>query len=147
MSGKSKRIFLDTTPLIYFLDNDENFGEKTCRILSALFEQNVKFVSSTITVAEYLVQPYRAGNEAMVEAFWKFVKDSQMILFPIGQSESVKAAEIRAAYRHFKLMDSLQLATACLNGCELFLTNDRQLKQFKEIKCVTVEEWNFEVIL
>ena len=143
MSGEFKRVFLDTTPLIYFLDNDENFGETTCRILSALFEQNVKFFSSTITVAEYLVQPYRTGNEPLVRAFWEFVSDTQLTLCPIGRGEAVKAAEIRAAHRHFKLMDSLQLATACLNGCDLFLTNDKQLKQFQEIRCITVEEWKF----
>ncbi len=37
-------------------------------------------------------------------------------------------------------MDALQLATACIMGCDLFLTNDKQLRQFKEIKCVTVGE-------
>ena len=48
---------------------------------------------------------------------------------------------IRAEYGYFKAMDALQLASACIHGCDLFLTNDKQLKQFKEIPCVTVEEW------
>ena len=47
---------------------------------------------------------------------------------------------IRAEYKFFKSMDALQLATACINKCDLFLTNDKQLKQFKEIKCVTVDQ-------
>ena len=51
-----------------------------------------------------------------------------------------KAAQIRAKYRFFKTMDALQLATACLSGCDLFLTNDRQLKQFTEIECILVAE-------
>lgn len=37
-------------------------------------------------------------------------------------------------------MDALQLASACLDGCDLFLANDKQLKQFRELKCKTVEE-------
>lgn len=37
-------------------------------------------------------------------------------------------------------MDALQLAVACLSKCDLVLTNDKQLKQFDEIKCLTVEE-------
>ncbi len=37
-------------------------------------------------------------------------------------------------------MDALQLAAASLAGCDLFLTNDKQLKQFGEIKCITVGE-------
>ncbi len=38
-------------------------------------------------------------------------------------------------------MDALQLAAACVLGCDLFLTNDKQLRQFKELRCITVEEW------
>ena len=38
-------------------------------------------------------------------------------------------------------MDALQLATAVQEDCDVFLTNDKQLCQFKEIKCITVEDW------
>lgn len=136
-----KKIFLDTTPIIYLLDNDKNFGEKTCKIFSALSEQKVKFVSSFITVAEYMVHPYRTKNESLVNAFWDLVTENNMILHPISRQEAIKAAKIRAEYKFFKPMDSLQLATAILHGCDLFLTNDKQLKQFPEINCVTVEDW------
>ena len=30
-------------------------------------------------------------------------------------------------------MDALQIATAMLNECDLLLTNDKQLRQFKEM--------------
>ena len=40
----------------------------------------------------------------------------------------------------FKSMDALQLAAATLTGCDLFLTNDKQLKQFADIRCITVDE-------
>lgn len=33
---KAKKVFLDTTPLIYFLDADEHFGEKTRQILEQI---------------------------------------------------------------------------------------------------------------
>ena len=51
-----------------------------------------------------------------------------------------KAAKIRAEYKAFKSMDALQLSTAVLTGCDLFLTNDKQLKQFSEVKCITVDD-------
>ena len=51
-----------------------------------------------------------------------------------------KAAQIRAEYKAFKAMDALRLAVACITGCDLFLTNDKQLRRFGEIKCITVEE-------
>lgn len=138
-----KKIFLDTTPIIYLLDNDKNFGEKTAEIFSELSEQNIKFVSSVVTIEEYLVYPYRKNNESMVTSFWNFVSENKIILYPINWSEADKAAKIRAEYKFFKSLDSLQLATAVLHSCDLFLTNDKQLKNFDEIKCVTVEEWKF----
>ena len=138
-----KKIFLDTTPLIYLLDNDKNFGEKTAEIFSKLSEQNIKFVSSVVTIEEYLVYPYRKNNDFMVKNFWDFVTENKMILHPINWSEADKAAKIRAEYKFFKPMDALQLAVATLHDCDLFLTNDKQLKNFSEIKCVTVEEWKF----
>lgn len=51
-----------------------------------------------------------------------------------------KAAQIRAVYKGFKGMDSLQLAAACLRKCDLFLTNDKQLKQFEGIKRITMDD-------
>jgi len=37
-------------------------------------------------------------------------------------------------------MDALQLATANAMGCDLFLTNDKQLRQFQRLKCVLVDD-------
>lgn len=138
-----EKVFIDTTPIIYLLDNDMNFGEKTCKIFSSLSERNVKFFSSVVTASEYLVYPYRMKNESRIKAFWDLVDENKMILYSINFREAIKAAKIRAEYKYFKQMDSFQLATAVLHGCDLFLTNDNQLKQFQEIKCVTVEEWEF----
>ena len=134
------KVFLDTSPLIYLLDADTNYGEKTNHILSSLAEEGKIFVSSVITCTEYLVVPYRTHNHPLIDAFWEFVDDCSIELYPVTRKAALKAAEIRAQYR-FKTMDSLQLAIACLADCSMFLTNDKQLRQFKEIPCLTVEEW------
>lgn len=72
--------------------------------------------------------------------FNRLVKITDMEIIEVNQEIAKKAAQIRAEYKGFKAMDALQLATACLSKCDLFLTNDKQLCQFKEIKCITVEE-------
>lgn len=38
-------------------------------------------------------------------------------------------------------MDCLQLATACVQQCDLFLTNDKQLRQFGELKCMVIDDF------
>lgn len=76
----------------------------------------------------------------MIDMFNRLVETTNMEILEINQETARKAAQIRAEYKGFKAMDALQLAVACLSACDLFLTNDKQLKQFKEIECVTVEE-------
>lgn len=54
-----------------------------------------------------------------------------MEIVEVNQEIAKKAAQIRAEYKGFKAMDAIQLAVACLTKCDLFLTNDKQLRQFK----------------
>lgn len=97
-----------------------------------------------ITETEYLVYPYRTVNQEKIDAFFEFVGDCDIDLHEIDVDIARKAAQIRAEYRDFKAMDSLQLAVAVCTGCDMFLTNDKQLRQFREVKCVTVEEWDLK---
>ena len=136
-----KKIFLDTAPLIYFLDADEHFGEKVRRIFEDIFQSDKQMVTSVITCEEYLVFPYKTGNKENVDAFRDFISECSIPLCPIDAETANRAAKIRAEYKDFKAMDALQLASACTQGCDLFLTNDKQLRQFKELLCVTVDEW------
>ena len=136
-----KKVFLDTAPLIYFLDDDANFGEKMRCILEAVLGTDKKVVSSVITCDEYLVYPFRTNNQEKIDVFFEFTKDCNIELTPITVEIAMKAAAIRAKYEYFKPMDALQLAVATEMGCDAFLTNDKQLKQFIEIRCITVEEW------
>lgn len=75
-----------------------------------------------------------------IAMFEKLVKTLNINIVHIDETTAKKAAEIRAQYRHFKAMDALQLATACLENCDLFLTNDKQLKNFRAINCITMDE-------
>ena len=97
--------------------------------------------TSVITCTEYLTFPYRNNNREKVEAFFEFITDCDIPLYSVDIEIAKKASRIRAEYGNFKAMDALQLASACIKGCDLFLTNDKQLKQFEGIRCVTVEEW------
>ena len=140
MTGYSK-VFLDTAPLIYFLDSDEMRGGRVKAIFEEILNSGRTIVTSVITCEEYLVYPYRTGNVEKVQAFFDFTGDFNITLYPVTQRIAQEAARIRAKYALFKSMDALQLATAAVVGCDVFLTNDRQLLQFQEIRCITPEQW------
>ena len=63
----SKTVFLDTAPLIYFIEGHSQYQP----ILSRLFDFNDKggfsFVTSSVTLLEVLVKPLREGQKAIAE--------------------------------------------------------------------------------
>lgn len=138
-----KKAFVDTAPFIYFIEKDSNnpqYYEKVKGFFKDGYDSDKKFVSSVITMEEYFVFPYRNKAYSFIDMFNRLVATIDMEIVEVNQEIAKKAAQIRAEYKGFKAMDALQLAAACLAGCDLFVTNDKQLKQFKEIKCITVEE-------
>lgn len=138
-----RKVFVDTAPFIYYIEKDENnplYFEKVKNFFRECYDNGTEFVSSVITVEEYLVFPYRIQSQCYADMFFKLIETVDMDIMEIDQEIAKKAAEIRAEYKGFKGMDALQLASACLGNCDMFLTNDKQLKQFRELTCITVED-------
>lgn len=133
-----KKVFIDTAPIIYYLQNSELFFTNMRTFWKKYNECD--YVTSAITVTEYLTYPYKQRDMKLIDSFYAFINDMDIQVKSIEGRIAEKAAQIRAEYPSFKTMDALQLATACIEGCDLFLTNDKQLRQFKEVKSVTVDE-------
>ena len=133
-----KKIFLDTAPIVYYLENNELYFPNMKKFWKEY--EDCDYVTSAVTITEYLTYPYQQNNLILINAFYAFMDGMDIEITSIDKTIAEKAAQIRAEYKFFKTMDALQLATACCAGCDLFLTNDKQLKQFKEINCITVEE-------
>lgn len=132
------KVFIDTAPIIYYLQNSELYYAS----MKAFWREynECDYVTSTITITEYLTYPYKQEDAKLINSFYGFINDMDIQVKSIDERIADKAAQIRAEYKFFKTMDALQLATACITGCDLFLTNDKQLRQFKEVKCITTDE-------
>ena len=86
---------------------------------------------SVITRSEFLVAPLRKKDDQRIQAFFEFLESLGITTSEINEQIADAAAKIRAAFPAFKLMDALQLATAEEMNCTLFLTNDKQLRQYE----------------
>ena len=137
---ESKRVFLDTASVIYYLQKDAMYFEQVKNYFYSLRLSGATFVSSDIMIAEYCVLPYRMKNDALLCALDGFIQAAQIEIVHTSGHIAKNAARIRAEYPGFKAMDSLQLATAMQSECDWFLTNDKQLQRFKEIKCLLVDD-------
>ena len=134
-------VFLDTAPLIYFIEAHPAYGEKVRQFVLAAEYGKIKAVSSLITLHEVLVQPYRNGNDTLAEQFSTFLRNSRNItLLPISDEIAEFAARLRGRYLFLKLADAMQIATALHAGADLFLTNDKKLKQLTEIPVAVLDD-------
>lgn len=134
------RIFLDTAPIIYFLEKSDLYYEKIKAILQKAIDEDVELCTSAITYEEYEVGPLKNNDRFLIEKFEKFIFDMEINVTDIDPLIASKAAGIRAEYQGYKGMDAVQIACAISQECDLFLTNDKQLRQTRQIACKTVDE-------
>ena len=137
-----QRVFLDTAPVIYYVQHNECYFAKVKEILTSLSESGIKFVTSDITTAEACVYPYRLNKQEWLDDFDRFIERFFVEFIHTSEDIARKSAMIRAKYTSFKAMDSIQLATAVVGKCDLFLTNDKRLCQFDEIECRTINDFD-----
>lgn len=136
-----KKVFIDTAPFIYYLEQNPNYFEKAKEFFLYCYENGIMMVTSTITLEEYFVYPYRKNLPEYIANFEEFISSLEISVIDIDKAIAKQAAQVRAEFKDFKSMDALQIGTAIVSGCDLFLTNDKQLRQEKRIKCITLDEF------
>lgn len=138
-----RKVFVDTAPFIYYIEGsigNPEYSSKAKKFFKECHELEIKLVTSVITIEEYKVFPYRNNRYELIESFERLISVLNIEFINIDKIVADMAAKIRAAHKGFKGMDSLQIAAACLEKCDLFLTNDKQLKHFDGIKCITMDD-------
>lgn len=126
----SKLVFLDTAPLIYFIEGHTEHQ----KLLSRLFY----FITSSITLLEVLVKPLREGKVEIARQYKDILTQAPEIeVLDITSSICEIAAEIRAKY-NLRTPDAIQVATSIEGRADYFLTNDNRLKSIKEMVVVTL---------
>lgn len=135
-----KNIFLDTAPLIYFIEKHSVYQ----KVLQEVFEANDRgeftFFTSTITLLEVLVKPLRENQFELAEQYRNILLGSPNLeIFEISSDVATKAAELRAKY-NLRTPDALQVATAIEYGTSYFLTNDLRLRSVTDIELITLSD-------
>jgi predicted nucleic acid-binding protein len=119
---------LDTALFIYYIEENEVFLPLVAPIFEDVAAGRREVVTSSLTLLEVLVVPYRAGNLALAERYEACLSRSRGVrLVDIGRSQLRIAAQLRAIHPSVRTPDALQLAAALATGCSTFVTNDRDL--------------------
>jgi predicted nucleic acid-binding protein len=136
----NKKIFLDTAPLIYYIEENPYYIKPLNELFMAGDKQKCHFISSVITLTEVLVLPLREGKIDIVEKYETILTHSQSIeIIDINKKIAKITAQLRAKYS-LKTPDAIQLATSINHSADYFLTNDKRLKSIKEIAIILLED-------
>ena len=135
-----KCVFVDTAPIIYYLENSALYMDSVKKFFEKCVKENIQVVTSAVTIEEYLVFPYSSGKMEFADNFKRFIEYMNIMVVDIDSNIAEQGAKIRGKYKNFKAMDALQIATAIVSGCDMFFTNDKQLRQEKELPCMTMDD-------
>ena len=135
-----KKIFLDTAPLIYYIEEHSYFAPLLNELFLLKGKEECQFISSVITLTEVLVLPLREKKLDLAQKYETIMTSSKSIeLVDISVKTAKITAQLRAKYA-LKTPDAIQLAVAIHHSADYFLTNDKRLKTVCEIKIITLED-------
>ncbi|HOF86563.1 MAG TPA: PIN domain-containing protein [Armatimonadota bacterium] len=134
------RLFLDSAPLIYFVERHPSYFPRLVSCFTAIAQGQFIGVTSPITLAECMVGPERLQSTYLQRAFAEAILHADNVHFQrIHEKEARLAAKIRVRYR-LLMPDALQIATAINTQCDAFLTNDLDLRRVTELRILTVAQ-------
>jgi len=137
---RHRRIALDTSVFIYQLQPNPKYLAYTDLIFSWLERSESKAITSTITMTELLILPYREGDEQRSDDFYGLLSTYANLDWIAPNLEIAElAARIRALHR-LQTPDALQAATAAYSHASGLITNDAVFKRVEGFQTLVLDE-------
>lgn len=99
--------------------------------------EDAQLVTSDMSRLECRVKPIRDNNPHLLADYDPFFQEVIHEVLTLSTEVMDLATKIRAVYG-FRTPDAIHFAAATLAKCDLFLTNDLRLKQYKEVQVDSV---------
>ena len=138
---RGSRICIDTAPFIYFIEKDPKYLDILRPIFAEIDAGKIDALTSTITLLEVLVLPFKTKNESLAEKYREILLYAEgLTTFEIFHEVSELSSKLRAQYA-IRTPDAIQIAVGIIYGADTFLTNDSDLKKVKDIRVVIFEDF------
>lgn len=133
-------IGLDTSTFIYFVEHNPRYVSLVREIFRRIDGGQLTGRSSIITLTEALTVPKRIGDATLERGYRLMLFESRNLqLLDVNANIADSAADLRAQH-NLRTPDAIQIATALAAGCEVFLTNDRDLRRVDALRILVLDE-------
>jgi len=138
---RHRRVALDTCIFIYQWEGNPRYSPLTDCIFSALERSDLVAVTSSITMTELLVHPYRNADVVKINELFGLLSTYPDLEWIAPSLEvAARAAEIRAQFG-LRTPDALQAANAVHNKVTSFVTNDPTFRRIKDFETLILDDF------
>lgn len=124
-------LLVDSAPIIYTLEAHERFAGRFEPMFRRHADGELVLAVTTVTIAEVLTGPLRAGEEALAKRYRAALDAWQVVDLTSDIAES--AARLRGQYG-LKLPDAIQLASALSINAHALVTHDRDFARVRGVR-------------
>jgi predicted nucleic acid-binding protein len=125
-------VLVDSAPIIYVLEHHRKLAPRFLPLFERQAAGAIRFGVTTITIAEVLTGPLKAGEEALAKRYRAVLESWQVVNLTADIAES--AARFRASLG-LRIADAIQVASAIAINADALVTHDRD---FSRVKALTV---------
>jgi predicted nucleic acid-binding protein len=136
---RNRRIALDTSVFIYQIESNPRYLLYANHIFSWLERPGSQAVTSTVTMTELLVQPFRDSDDQRVDKIYALLSIYPNLEWIAPSLEvAALAARMRALHR-MKTPDALQAATAEHSAVTGLVTNDPVFERVRSFEALVLD--------
>lgn len=134
-------VALDTSIFIYLIEEHPIYLPLVEPLFEAIEAGELEAVTSSLTLLEVLVVPFRFGNAVLIDRYETLLTKSRGLrLVDLDRDFLRFVAQVRASTRA-KVPDAMQLAAAMAAGCLTFLTNDDRIPSVPGLRILRLENY------
>ena len=141
MTARIDNVYIDANIFIYLVEGHASVRSSLEAFADALDSRQLRGVTSELTIAEVLVKPIASTDKAYEQAYRALFSVGTLLkMVPNTRVVLERSAELRATIGG-KLADSIHAATADLNSCATFLSEDKRIKLPPQVRLICLADF------
>lgn len=134
---RGKRVAIDTMLMIYVLEHHPQYMQ----VVAEIFEDAQSVICSSFLFGELFAGLYKRGDQKAVDTILSYVEDAEQLeVYSFDYATSLVFAKIRGQHPSYSSPDCIHLATALQFEADVFITNDKKLKNLSGLKVMNLQD-------